>query len=252
MSSLTTKWPYQRNRLILAFFALNNLAISRRDFQESWSVLKSIRKQLRNANQRGLKGYYYRDLAKYFIYEGKKLKRYPELVNPILEKAESAFSKLGDSGRHGKATTLLIRGEWFLQKKKYNSVMACVRKSSALAKSLQNNHLIAHSTLLESFLLIESGLNNKADIYSGILCKIHVIRHPDLLFRVLANLYLYSWEIPAQLDVTNQLIKKIRSLQTYIPKPIFQKLWREYVSNYVFSRLLPGSVHSDTEPPRLC
>lgn len=252
ISSLSTKWPYQRNRLLLAFFSLNDLAIGRRDFQESWIILNSIRKQLRNVNQRELSGYYYRDLAKYFIYEGKKLKTNPGIVNAIFQKAENAFSKLGKKGRHGKATTLLIKGEWLLQKKKYIPVTACIRSSFEIAKSLQNHHLVAHSILLESFLLIESDLDNKVDIYEGILCKIHTIRHPNLLFRILANLYIYSWEFPTQLNVTGLLIQNIRSLQTSIPKPIFRKLWKQYVSNKVFSRLLPYSSIIGTEPLRLC
>ena len=250
--SLSTKWAYQRNRLIHAFFSLNALAIDRRDFKESWSILNSIRRLLPTVNQDELTAYYYRDLAKVLIYEGGGIKRNPGMVKAILLKAESSFSKLGKNGWHGKATTLLIKGEWLLQKKKYDSLMICIRQSSDMALLLQDHHLLAYPTLLKSFLLLNSDLNNKVEIYKAIQSEIHTIRHPDLLFRILSNLYLYSWDLPDQLHTTSRLIKEIQALQTSFPKAIFQKLWKEHISSKVFSRLLPNSALCNTEPQRLC
>ena len=252
LQSLSTKWAYQKNRLIHSFFSLNDLAIGRRDFQESWRILNSIRRFLPTANHEELTGYYYRDLAKVLIYEGEKVKRNPSMVKPILLKAERSFAKLGKNGWHGKATTLLIKGEWLLQTKKYDPLMICIRQSSNIAKLLQDQQLLAYPTLLKSFLLLNSDLNNKAAIYKEIQSEIHTIRHPDLLFRILSNLYLYSWDLPAQLHTTSRLIKEIQSLQTSFPKPIFQKLWKEHISSKVFSRLLPNSALCNTEPQRLC
>ena len=252
IQSLSTKWAYQRNRLIHAFFSLNDLAIGRRDFKESWSILNSIRRLLPTVNQDELTAYYYRDLAKVLIYEGEKIKRHPDMATRLLLKAESSFSKLGKTGWHGKATTLLIKGEWLLQKRKYDSLMVCIRQSSDMALLLKDHHLLAYPTLLKSFLLLNSDLNNKGGIYNAIQSEIHTVRSPDLLFRILSNLYLYSWDLPDQLHTTSRLIKEIQALQTSFPKTIFQKLWKEHISSKVFSRLLPNSVLCNTEPQRLC
>lgn len=252
IGSLSTKWAYQRKRLILAFFSLNELAIDRRDFKESWSILNSIRKLLPTVNQDELAAYYYRDLAKVLIYEGKKIKRKPSVVKQILLKAESTFSKLGRNGWHGKATTLLIKGEWLLQNRKYDSLMICIQQSSDIALLLQDHQLRAYPTLLKSFLLLNGDLKNRAELYKEIQSEIHTIRHPDILFRILSNLYLYSWELPDQLHTTSRLIKEIQALQTSFPKPLFQKLWKKHISTKVFSRLLPNSAICNTEPQRLC
>ena len=252
IGSLSTKWAYQRKRLIHAFFSLNDLAIDRRDFKESWSILNSIRRLLPTVNQDELAAYYYRDLAKVLIYEGKKIKRNPSVVEPILLKAESSFSKLGKNGWHGKATTLLIKGEWLLQNRKYGPLMICIRQSSDIALLLQDHQLCSYPTLLKSFLLLNSDLKNRVELYKEIQSEIHTIRHPDILFRILANLYLYSWELPNRLDTTSRLIKEIQALQTSFPKPLFQKLWKKHISTKVFSRLLPNSASCNTEPQRLC
>ena len=252
INSLSKRWPYQKHRIIHALFTLNDLAIERRDFHESRAALKSINKILPKNNQRELTGYYYRDLAKLVIYEEKKSNNHIGIINPILQKAESIFSKLGNKGKHGLVTTLLIRGEWWLQKKKYNAVLNCVKQSWGIAKALENNQLLAYSILLESFLLLESELENKTAVYEDILCKVDGIQHPVLLFRVLSSLYLYSWELPSQLDTTDRLIKKIRSLQTSLPAPTFRRLWKKHISNRVFSRLLADSPVLDNQPDRLC
>lgn len=252
ISSLSKRWPYQKYRMIHALFTLNDLAIERRDFNESRTALKSIYKILPNTNQRELTGYYYRDLAKLIIYEEQKPNNHPNIVDHILRKAETIFSKLGNKGQHGMATTLLIRGEWLLQKKKYKTVLNCVHRSLGIAKAIENNELIAYSTLLESFLLLESELENKLAVYEGILFKLAGIQHPALLFRVLSNLYLYSWDFPSQLDATNQLMKNIRSLQTSLSSHTFRRLWKKHISNRVFSRLLANSPLRNTEPARLC
>ena len=173
-------------------------------------------------------------------------------MKQILLKAESTFSKLGRNGWHGKATTLLIKGEWLLQNREYDSLMICIQQSSDIALLLQDHQLRAYPTLLKSFLLLNGDLKSGAELYKEIQSEIHTIRHPDILFRILSNLYLYSWELPDQLHTTSRLIKEIQALQTSFPKPLFQKLWKKHISSKVFSRLLPNSAICNTEPQRLC
>ena len=251
LSTLSMKWPYQRSAMVQALFSLNELAIKCRDFQGAKSALRSIRKLLPINNRRELSGYYYRELAKLTIYAGNAKSQGSAFTDRILQKAETIFSSLGSKGWHGLATTVLIKGEFLLEKKEYLAVQECINRSLSLAKSLQDNNLFTYSTLLSSILLSEQGVNDKEAIYEDILCKLQEIKHPLLLFRILSNLYLYSWKA-SRSDESCQIIKTIHSLKTVLPALTFRQLWKTYLSDIVFSQLSTDLHAKDYSPARLC
>jgi len=251
LSTLSMKWPYQRSAMVQALFSLNELAIKCRDFQGARSALRSIRKLLPIKNRRELSGYYYRELAKLTIYAGNAKIQGSAFTDQILQKAETIFSSLGSKGWHGLATTVLIKGELLLEKKEYLAVQKCISRSLSLAKSLQDNNLFTYSTLLSSILLSEQGVNDKEAIYEDILCKLQEIKHPLLLFRILSNLYLYSWKA-SRSDESCQIIKTIHSLKTVLPALTFRQLWKTYLSDIVFSQLSTDLHAKDYSPARLC
>ena len=136
-------------------------------------------------------------------------------------------------------------------KEEYLAVQECIKRSMSLANSLQDNNLFTYSILLSSILLLEPRVNDKEAIYEDILCKLQGIKHPHLLFRILANLYLYSWKA-SRSDESCQIIKNIHSLKTVLPALTFRQLWKIYLSDIVFSQLSTDLHAKDYFRARLC
>ena len=62
------------------------------------------------------------------------------------------------------------------------------------------------------------------------------VREPAYLFKVLANLYIYSWDLEDGLELTDVHLKQIEKLREKLSPEIFERLYRAFVTERVLAR----------------
>jgi hypothetical protein len=90
--------------------------------------------------------------------------------------------------------------------------------------------------LLQSVLLLEEKAP-KSKLYERILPRLGSIHNPENLFRILANLYIYTWELDDQIELTDLHLKQIYKLKERLAPERFEHLYTTLVSDPIFNRL---------------
>ncbi len=104
--------------------------------------------------------------------------------------------------------------------------------------------------LLKSQLLLEQEASHAESLYEDVLGSLGLVRNPTTLFKVIANLYLFSWELGDQLDLTAWHLGQIYSLAEVIDRETFDRLYDKLVVERVLERAASRSFGTDLEEGR--
>jgi broad specificity phosphatase PhoE len=63
-----------------------------------------------------------------------------------------------------------------------------------------------------------------------------LVQDPRGLFQLLANLYIYTWDLGERLDLTDLHLKQVHRLRDRLPPEVFERLYRTYVTARVVAR----------------
>jgi len=129
----------------------------------------------------------------------------------------------------------LSRAALYLKEKNIDEVLRQASLGMDLGKNGSYPHLQAEVLLLKSFLLLEKEAP-RAELYETILRNLGVVKEPVVLFKILANLYIYSWDLGDQLELTDLHLKQIERLRENIPARLYQRLYQTYVTERVVAR----------------
>ena len=154
------------------------------------------------------------------------------------QRAEAAFLSLGDGDNHGLYMAGLRRAQVYLGLKSVKKAMAETIRCMEFAKASRHKPRQAQCLLLKSKLLLERNIENHEGIYEEILAGIGSVRNPVMLFKIVANLYLYTWDLRDQVDLTDYHLRQIHKMSEILDRETFQRLYEKHVSRRVLQRAL--------------
>lgn len=96
--------------------------------------------------------------------------------------------------------------------------------------------------LLKSQLLLQQrGASIVDRLYEDVLRSLHSIHNPRVLFRVIANLYLHSWNRRGDLDLTAHHLEQIHKMKEFLDSSSYDLMYERYVAKPILSRTLAGN-----------
>ena len=154
-----------------------------------------------------------------------------------LDMAESLFETLGDGLQTGTYRTLVERARIYANHGDQKRACASIRRAidTAHAVGLVN----APETVAffnSQLLLFDEASPNRDDTYDEILHDLHSVRCPESRFRIVSNLYLYTWTTDRHFDLHVRHLDQIRSLESELNPRLYHALYDRYVAGPVLRR----------------
>jgi tetratricopeptide (TPR) repeat protein len=178
------------------------------------------------------------------------LGRSPEARRRALDcfrRAEECFSKLGAQGLQGLSATLVSRGELHLELGEIPEALDCCMRSALITRRDGFFPVRWKFLLLKSCLLLERGLPVAGRFYEEILRELGAVHSPVILFQVIANLYMYTWELDDRLDLTAHHLRQLHELRSVLDPEAYKRLYERHVTLRVAQRCLRGFFGIDPE-----
>lgn len=149
--------------------------------------------------------------------------------------AEKIFNGFGTGQKWWLGLVYLSRGTLYLKEK--NIAEALRHSSMSLELGLKDRaaDIQAESLLLKSHLLLHEEAP-RLDIYEGILRQLGLVRDPVVMFKILANLYIYSWDLDEHIELTDLHLKQLSGLKEVLPRETYDSLYRVHVTERVVAR----------------
>lgn len=174
--------------------------------------------------------------------------RYPRAWEHY-RKAEKILTSNGGHPAWWMCQLYLSRGTLSLKEGDFTGVLRETARGGDLCKDRGFLLLQSDSLLLKSFLLLEWKAP-RAEIYDTILRQLGVVQDPVVLFKILSNLYIYTWDLGDRLDLTDLHLKQLQLLRKRIPPPTFERLYHTHVTARVLGRLRRRFGVQEEQGPR--
>ena len=153
----------------------------------------------------------------------------------LYDAAEGIFRTQGDGCLWWLGQVCLSRGALCLREQRPVEALREAARVLELGRQEGAVDLQAESILLKSHLLLEKDIPC-LDIYEDLLRQLGLIRDPVVMFQVVANLYLYSWDLEEHIELTALHLRQLSDLRDLLPEGTFRQLYRTLVSERVFAR----------------
>jgi tetratricopeptide (TPR) repeat protein len=177
----------------------------------------------------------YVELARGDIGRGAGTRAGYQAARAAYQRAEDIFRESGPSHRWWLAQVHLGRAGLFLRERRFADALRETGASMKIGVEKNSFDIQGESILLQSYLLLhEEG--QRLDLYEQILRRLGAIRNPLVLFKVLANLYIYSWDLGEHIDLTAHHLKQVEAMRGIIPDVVFDRLYAQYVTERVMLR----------------
>jgi hypothetical protein len=131
----------------------------------------------------------------------------------------------------------LCRGTLYLKERNIARALQEADLSMELGKRSDALELQEESLLLKSFLLLEEGAP-RLDLYEMLLRSMSLVKNPVVMFLLLANLYIHSWDLEEHIELTDLHLKQIHGLSEVIPEETYSRLYGTYINDRVLVRFL--------------
>ena len=162
--------------------------------------------------------------------------------------AERSFRKIGDGDLLGLSRVALHRGHLHLKRRELVPALERALECMEFAKAGRLLSIQARCLLLESQLLLQREVPRAERLYEQVLTNLGSIHDPVVLFKVIANLYLHSWELGDQVDLTDYHLRQIHKMAEVLDRDTFHDLYARHVSGPVARRVLARSFGVTTPP----
>jgi len=153
----------------------------------------------------------------------------------LYKKAEGWFRREGGSYQWWASQLSFHRGALFQKLGKVDEVLREAQRVMEHSRHHSPSDSQTFNLLLKSSLL----LNREAprpELYETVLRQLGVVKDPIFLFKILANLYIYSWDLGDQLDLTDLHLKQLHKLREHLSPAIYERLYHTYVTARVVAR----------------
>jgi hypothetical protein len=167
-----------------------------------------------------------------------------------LDEAERAFRGIGDGDLLGLSRVALHRGHIHLGRREILPAIERSLECMEFARAGGFLPIQARCLLLESQLLLQREVPGADRLYEEVLTSLGSIHDPVVLFKVIANLYLHSWELGDQVDLTDYHLRQIHKMAEVLDRDTFRDLYERHVSMPVAQRVLARAFGVVMPPPR--
>ena len=161
------------------------------------------------------------------------------------DRAEACFRSLGDGDLIGLAKVRLHRGRLHLKLREVREALAEAFECAKAARESHFQPVEASCLLFKSQLLLEKGIQESEGLYEEVLGHLGSVRSPRTLFKVISNLYLYSWELGERLDLTAYHLRQINRMAEILDRRTFDTLYETHVVQRVARRLVARTFGLD-------
>jgi hypothetical protein len=165
------------------------------------------------------------------------------------DKAEAVFRSLGDGDLIGMAKVNLYRGLLHLRLRDVREALSQATQCAAAAAAVRFQPLRSACLLFKSQLLLEQEVPQSEHLYEEILGNLGALHTPEMLFKVVSNLYLYSWELDDQLDLTDYHMRQISKMAEILDRQTFDRLYTTLVVRRVAQRWMARALGVDPPAP---
>lgn len=138
----------------------------------------------------------------------------------------------------GLAIVNLRRGEVNLKQEKAEEALQNVALCLEQQRERPRDCLQSDCLLLKSKILLSKNVPRPDRLYEEVLGGLGLARNPITLFKVVANLYLYSWELDDHLDLMHQHLQQVNRMSSVLDRPTFERLYTEHVTRHVAARAM--------------
>ena len=164
------------------------------------------------------------------------------------DKAEALFRHQGEGDLPGLMRLSVYRGDFYVASGDLSGAL----EESVSCLELARRHGFfparAAGLLLKSQLLLQHKVPWADRLYEDVLRNLGAIHDNVVLFRVVANLYLYSWTLDdRQLDLTDWHLNQIHQMQNLLRPQTFHRLYESYVTRPVARRMLARTFGIDPD-----
>jgi hypothetical protein len=158
-----------------------------------------------------------------------------------LDEAKRLFHRIGDGDRLGLSRVALHRGHLHLKRRELAAAVARAVECMDFARQGKLLPIQARCLLLKSQLLLQREAPHVDRLYEEVLTSLGAIQSPIVLFKVIANLYLHSWELEEQVELTDVHLRQIHKMAEVLDHDTFHRLYEKHVATRVARRLLARS-----------
>ena len=155
--------------------------------------------------------------------------------------ARRCYESVGDGLPYGIYKVTVYAGHLHV---KHSNVEAALREALRCVELGQKWNLFpafASGLLLKSQLLLQEHGSFVDRLYEEVLRGLHAIRSPRVLFRVVANLYLHSWNRQGDLDLTAHHLAQINKMKEFLDSRSYEHMYERYVAQPILNRTLVGN-----------
>ena len=164
------------------------------------------------------------------------------------DRAETIFAAFGDSDLPGLLRLAVYRGDLHIARGQLSEALGETVRCVELTRRHGFLPARAAGLLLTSQLLLQNEVPGADRLYEEVLRDLGAIHDHVVLFRVIANLYLYSWNLDdKQLDLTDWHLNQIHEMQKLLRPETFHRLYERYVTRPVARRLLTKTFGLDPD-----
>lgn len=177
-------------------------------------------------------------------------KNYAECLKEFAS-AWHTFENIGDGWLLGLYRVALYRGHVHLKYGNFNAALEDALRCLRFARERKFFPAKSAGLLLKSQLLLQEKEGAIIDqLYEEVLQDLSSIRNPRVLFRVIANLYLHSWNRHGDLELTAYHMDQINRMREFLDSKSWDTLYNRYVVTPILHRTLAdgfGSTPNETE-----
>jgi tetratricopeptide (TPR) repeat protein len=161
--------------------------------------------------------------------------------------AEDDFLTHGDGDVPGLLLLAFYRGHHCIQKRDVPGTLREALRCMEIAGKRRFLPARSTSLLLKSQLLLQSEIPDAERLYEEVLRDLGAIHDNVILFRVVANLYLYSWELEDHLDLTDHHLQQLHRMKRILDAETFHRLYERFVTRPVIRRALVRTFGIDPD-----
>jgi tetratricopeptide (TPR) repeat protein len=224
----------QRQCLLTAYLNAADVAVEIQDAGKAKRHLEIARRLLAANPTERLQGFYH--LVRGRAYALRKTRRSLGRALKELDAAERSFGRVGDGIAFGLAKTALARARVNLELRDAAKALRDVAACNRLQRRLPNGALQADCLVLKSQILVSKCAPRPDRLYEEVLGNLGFARNPIALFKVYANLYLYSWELDDHSELTVHHLHQCDRMAGVLDRPTFERLYEEHLTQRVMAR----------------
>lgn len=227
---------FLRYHRVRALMLIAHFALDASNGKRATSSLKRAKQALGEWDHAQLKGHLH--LAQGRLYALGKSAGAAQRALQEFNRAESCFLTSGDGEANGVARAKIYRAQIHLRQRNVQEALTQLSAGDKLIKEKVLTEAHADSLLLKSRILLEQDAPDADQFYEDVLGSLGSVHSPVKLFKIVSNLYLYSWELDNQLDLTDYHLRQINKMSEVLDRPVFENLYQRHVTRRVAWRAL--------------